>query len=345
MKHFSDRILRSPQQSAVITYSPAYTLVPTYECFNRCTYCNFRKEPGQDKWLSLEDAKQRLLEQRDRGICEVLLLSGEVHPHSPRRAAWLQRLIDLAELALEMGFLPHTNAGPLSREEMTALQKVNVSLGLMLEQLTPRLQQTVHRLAPSKVPQLRLQQLEQAGELGIPFTTGLLLGIGETADDRIATLEAIAACHNRWGHIQEVILQPHVPGSQQAVTLPSFPVEDLIAMVAIARQILPASITIQVPPNLLNKPDYLTACLAAGARDLGGIVPRDEVNPDYEHLDLAELHLVLARQGWQLQPRLPVYPAWIACLPDHLQETVAPWLDRQNCPNVIAERRTVERSP
>lgn len=337
VKHFSEQNGRSPQQSAVITYSPAYTLVPTYECFNRCTYCNFRKEPGQDQWLSLEDAKQRLLEQRDRGICEVLLLSGEVHPHSPRRAAWLQRLIDLAELALELGFLPHTNAGPLSREEMTALQKVNVSLGLMLEQLAPRLQQTVHRLAPSKVPQLRLQQLEQAGELGIPFTTGLLLGIGETAYDRLETLEAIAACHLRWGHIQEVILQPQMPGSQQAVVLPGFPVEDLIEWVAIARQILPASITIQVPPNLLTNLDHLAACIAAGARDLGGIVPCDEVNPDYGHLDLASLRLVLAQDGWQLQPRLPVYPAWINRLPDNLQDAVARWIDRQNWMNAIAD--------
>lgn len=313
----------------VITYSPAYTLVPTYECFNRCTYCNFRKDPGQDTWLSLEEARQRLSIQRDRGICEVLILSGEVHPHSPRRTSWLQRLIDLAELALDLGFLPHTNAGPLSREEMAALQQVNVSLGLMLEQLTPQLQQTVHRDAPSKDPQLRLQQLEQAGELGIPFTTGLLLGIGETDNDRIETLEAIAACHDRWEHIQEVILQPHSPGTQQAVQQPLLAPEVLIECVAIARQILPDSITIQVPPNLLTQPDQLAACLAAGARDLGGIVPRDEVNPDYEHLALQELTQSLGQQGWQLQPRLPVYPHLIDRLPDRLQNAVADWLKRR----------------
>lgn len=313
---------------AVITYSPAYTLVPTYECFNRCTYCNFRKEPGQDEWLGLEAAWQLLLEQRDRGICEILILSGEVHPHSPRRQAWLQRLIDLAELALELGFLPHTNAGPLSRQEMMALQQVNVSLGLMLEQLTPKLQQTVHHAAPSKKPQLRLQQLEQAGELGIPFTTGLLLGIGESAIDRIETLKAIAACHDRWGHIQEVILQPQVPGSQQAIALPAFAAAELIECVAIARELLPDSITLQVPPNLLAQPEDLLACLTAGVRDLGGIVPRDEVNPDYEHLELKSLVDTLAQQGWQLQPRLPVYPHLIDRLPQPLQAAVATWSSR-----------------
>lgn len=326
VKHFSDQILRSPQQSAVITYSPAYTLVPTYECFNRCTYCNFRRDPGTDEWLSLPIAEQRLLALRDRGVCEVLILSGEVHPQSPRRSAWLQRLIDLAELALSLGFLPHTNAGPLNRAEMIALQNVNVSLGLMLEQLTPNLQQTVHRSAPSKDPQLRLQQLEQAGELGIPFTTGLLLGIGETAADRLETLQAIAACHDRWGHIQEVILQPHSPGSQQAIQPPPLDPEVLIDCIAIACQVLPAAIAIQVPPNLLIQPQQLAACLAAGARDLGGIVPHDEVNPDYQHLDLGELRDTLAQQGWQLQPRLPVYPHLIDRLPSRLQTQVAAWM-------------------
>ncbi|WP_126146695.1 7,8-didemethyl-8-hydroxy-5-deazariboflavin synthase subunit CofG [Synechococcus elongatus] len=330
MKHFSDQTWRSPQQSAVITYSPAYTLVPTYECFNRCTYCNFRRDPGMDEWLSLSTAQQRLLTVRDRGVCEVLILSGEVHPQSPRRAAWRQRLIELAELALGMGFLPHTNAGPLNRAEMIALQNVNVSLGLMLEQLTPQLQRTVHRAAPSKDPQLRLQQLEQAGELGIPFTTGLLLGIGETSRDRLETLEAIAACHDRWGHIQEVILQPHSPGSQQAIQHPPLAPDELIDCVAIARQVLPASIAIQVPPNLLTQPQQLADCLGAGARDLGGIVPYDEVNPDYQHHDLDELREALAQQGWQLQPRLPVYPHLVDRLPQRLQTHVAAWLNRFN---------------
>ncbi|RMG10114.1 MAG: radical SAM protein, partial [Cyanobacteria bacterium J055] len=111
-----------------ITYSPAYTLVPTYECFNRCTYCNFRQDPGQSSWMTLEEATQILRSLSDSGTIEILILSGEVHPHSSRRAAWFDRIYELCELALSWGFLPHTNAGPLSREEMAKLKQVNVSM-------------------------------------------------------------------------------------------------------------------------------------------------------------------------------------------------------------------------
>ncbi|MFM7425906.1 MAG: radical SAM protein, partial [Elainella sp.] len=159
----------------MITYSPAYTLVPTYECFNRCTYCNFRVDPGQDTWLSLTEAERILQTLQTQGVIEILILSGEVHPQHSQRQSWFQRLYDLGELALSLGFLPHTNAGPLSFAEMQRLQQLNVSLGLMLEQITPALMQTVHRHAPSKSPALRIQQLDWAGQLRIPFTTGLLL--------------------------------------------------------------------------------------------------------------------------------------------------------------------------
>ncbi|MEO0971438.1 MAG: radical SAM protein, partial [Cyanobacteria bacterium J06639_18] len=156
--------------SLQITYSPAYTLVPTYECFNHCSYCNFRVQPGTDRWLQLEQAKAQL---EGLNAIEILILSGEVHHRSSRRHDWLNRIYDLCQLALNQGFLPHTNAGPLSFQEMGRLKQVNVSMGLMLEQLTPALLNTVHRHAPSKRPELRLQQLQWAGQLRIPFTTGL----------------------------------------------------------------------------------------------------------------------------------------------------------------------------
>jgi len=300
---------------SVITFSPAYTLVPTYECFNRCTYCNFRVDPGQDVWVSLSEAETRLQRVCSQGAIEILLLSGEVHPRSPQRANWLQHIYDLAELALSLGLLPHTNVGPLSFDEMARLKAVNVSMGLMLEQVTPRLLETVHRHAPSKVPQLRLQQLTWAGELRIPFTTGLLLGIGETPAERWATLEAIAQVQEQWGHIQEVILQPHSPGQNQVWPGEAFAPEELIEVIATARQILPDSITLQVPPNLIQQPDLLLACLAAGARDLGGIGPRDEVNPDYSHPEVETLAAILAREKWHLVPRLPIYPQYDDWLP------------------------------
>jgi FO synthase subunit 1 len=208
---------------------------------------------------------------------------------------------------------------------MALLKTVNVSMGLMLEQMTPKLLETVHRHAPSKLPELRLAQLEQAGALGIPFTTGLLLGIGENEADREDTLKAIASVHQRWGHIQEVILQPHCLGQRQAIATPTLDLATLPSIVAQARERLPPSITIQIPPNLIPHPAILQDCLRAGARDLGGIGPKDEVNPDYPHPRDEKLALQLAEQGWQLTPRLPIYPAYAHFLPPQLQQTVKFW--------------------
>jgi FO synthase subunit 1 len=311
--------------SPLITYSPAYTIVPTYECFNRCTYCNFRVDPGKDQWMSLAEAKQVLQQVRSQGVIEILILSGEVHPQSHRRSAWFNRIYQLCELALELGFLPHTNVGPLSREEMAQLKQVNVSMGLMLEQVTPRLLETVHRHAPSKQPEVRIQQLQWAGELQIPFTTGLLLGIGETEQDWVETLKTIAQVHHHWGQIQEVILQPHSPGSSQAWQGQTFSIAKLVEVVTIARQILPSEITLQIPPNLIPTSQQLLDCLYAGARDLGGISPKDEVNPDYPHPHNTTLAETLKQAGWQLFPRLPIYPQYDHWLPASLQKAVRQW--------------------
>lgn len=311
--------------SGVVTYSPAYTVVPTYECFNRCAYCNFRVDPGKSAWITLATAEKMLKPLQNQDVCEILILSGEVHPYSSQRQAWFQRIFELCLLALTLGFLPHTNVGPLSFAEMRQLKTVNASMGLMLEQLTPQLLTTVHRHAPSKIPQLRLQQLAWAGELQIPFTTGLLLGIGETQYDWWETLEAIAQLHNRWGHIQEVILQPHSPGDQQSWNAPAFDPQQLPEVIAKAREILPKSITIQIPPNLVADPCWLLACIEAGARDLGGIGPKDEVNPDYPHLDAAQLLQILKPAGWQLLPRLPVYPQYDKWLSPYLLIAVQSW--------------------
>ncbi|MEP0856869.1 7,8-didemethyl-8-hydroxy-5-deazariboflavin synthase subunit CofG [Trichocoleus sp. DQ-U1] len=311
--------------SRIVTYSPAYTVVPTYECFNRCSYCNFRTDPGKSPWLTLSEAERILRSLTSQNVCEILILSGEVHPHSSRRQAWFQHIYDLCELALSMGFLPHTNAGPLSFEEMQKLKEVNVSMGLMLEQLTPQLLQTVHKHAPSKIPELRLQQLEWAGELRIPFTTGLLLGIGETEQDWWETLEAIALLHQRYNHIQEVILQPHSPGIQQTFDAPPFDPHQLPEVIAKSRQILLPDITIQIPPNLVPDSSWLLACVEAGARDLGGIGPKDEVNPDYPHPHYHQLKEILEPAGWELVARLPVYPQYDDWLSDRLQSAVKQW--------------------
>ncbi|MBD2450382.1 7,8-didemethyl-8-hydroxy-5-deazariboflavin synthase subunit CofG [Nostoc sp. FACHB-152] len=311
--------------TSTVSYSPAYTIVPTYECFNRCTYCNFRANPGESPWMTLSAAEKILKQLQKQRVCEILILSGEVHTHSPQRQAWFQRIYDLCKLALTLGFLPHTNAGPLSFAEMQQLKSVNVSMGLMLEQLTPKLLETVHRHAPSKLPEIRLQQLEWAGELQIPFTTGLLLGIGESFDDCWETLEAISSVHQRHNHIQEVILQPHSPGNWQTFNAPPFDPHKLPEVIAKARQILPPDITIQIPPNLVKDEQWLLACIKSGARDFGGIGPKDEVNPDYPHLQEQELSDILQPAGWGLIPRLPVYPQFDSWLSEELQSAVRRW--------------------
>ena len=315
----------------IVTYSSAYTLVPTYECFNRCTYCNFREDPQGDEWLTLPDAERILRDLQKTETIEILILSGEVHPQSPRRRAWCDRIYNLCNLALEMGFLPHTNAGPLSFAEMVQLKEVNASMGLMVEQVTPQLLQTVHKYAPSKVPEVRLQQLQWAGELQIPFTTGLLLGLGETHQDWRESLEAIAALQSQYGHIQEVILQPHSPGRQQSYEAKALQPDDLLDAIVLAREILPSTITLQIPPNLVPDANFLLACLQAGARDLGGISPKDEVNPNYDHPTLEFIARMIERAGWKLVPRLPVYPQYYDWLPWRSREIIQHLMLRSLC--------------
>lgn len=315
--------------SRSITYSSAYTLVPTYECFNRCTYCNFRQDVGTSGWMSLAKATLTL-QSLPTGICEILILSGEVHPQSVDRAAWFEHIFTLCERAIELGFLPHTNVGPLSPTEMARLKTVNVSMGLMLEQSTPQLLKTVHQHSPSKDPALRLNQLRQAGELEIPFTTGILVGLGESHRDRVESLEAIAQVQAEFGHLQECILQPYSPGTQEMWMGNGFDLAELPTLVSIAREILPDTIAIQIPPNLVMQPQVLLACLDSGARDLGGISPVDEVNPDYPHPTIRSLSQVLEPAGWRMEARLPVYPQYFDWMTPRLKDSIAQRLDLKN---------------
>jgi 7,8-didemethyl-8-hydroxy-5-deazariboflavin synthase len=283
-----------------------------------------------DEWLTMPRAIEILTELQSTSTCEVLILSGEVHPQSQRRGAWFNSIYQLGKLALSMGFLPHTNAGILTRTEMQQLATVNVSLGLMLESVDEGLLATVHRFAPSKEIAIRLEQLEWAGEFGIPFTTGLLLGIGEREDSWRETLQAIARIDRRWGHIQEVILQPYQPGSQELLSNDGFDLNRLPQIVKLARGILADRITIQIPPNLISDDRILLDCLNSGARDLGGIVPKDEVNPDYHHSNITQLADLLATNNYLLQPRLPIYPQFDRLLSPQLRAIVDRWrCDRQ----------------
>lgn len=305
------------RRCGVVTWSPSLTLVPTQACFNACSYCSFRRPLGvpEGDWLADDQALARL--SRRPGASEVLLLSGEVSPSAPDRGAWFARLLRLSRLALEAGRLPHTNAGPLSRREMAALARLNPSMGLMLEGIAP-VYDAAHRHAPSKALGVRLGQLEQAGRLGIPFTTGLLLGLGETLQQRREALELMALLQRQWGHLQEVILQPWRPDGQQASPLQATERSALLETIAMAREILPAEVHLQLPPNLWPL-DHLVEAIEAGIDDLGGIDTDDVINPAYPQPRAERLQEALARGGWQLRPRLAVHQAWIPLLPSELR--------------------------
>lgn len=308
--------------------------------------------------MSDEGAKQKLTALWGQGVDEILVMAGEVHPLASNRQAWIQRAVSICSLALDHGFLPHTNIGPLSRQEMQQLFAVNASMGLMLE-TTKALNRpgAVHQFAPSKKPSLRIAQLRQAGELGVPFTTGLLIGIGETHSDRLHALETIAGLAQEFKHIQEVILQPHSLGSTQKlkpgvqntqssdserVLFGSSSIAELPQLVKAARSILPPEVQIQVPPNLiLDNFDFfdggwqtLLQCLDNGAGDLGGISPRDEVNPDFSFPIVPHLRAALAKEGYRLEPRLPVYPQHLSWLSPRVQDMV---YQRTKLPDQISE--------
>ncbi|MBU6250899.1 MAG: 7,8-didemethyl-8-hydroxy-5-deazariboflavin synthase subunit CofG [Cyanobacteria bacterium REEB417] len=305
-----------PDQRCV-TWSPSVTLVPTRQCFNACDYCGFRLPlaAAPRDWLS--DGQAQLLLQGRPGASEVLLLSGEVAPGSSVRGSWFARLLVLSRLALQAGRLPHTNAGPLNRHEMAALARFNPSMGLMLEGLGPA-HDAAHRHAPSKALAVRLAQLELAGRLGIPFTTGLLVGLGESRQQRREALELLALLQRQWGHLQEVILQPWRPTAAAAVPLGPAERAVMLETIAEARAILPPEVHLQLPPNLWPL-EHLCQALEAGIDDLGGIDSGDVINPQHPQPQPARLRQVLAAAGWTLQPRLCVHAAWISWLPARLR--------------------------
>lgn len=302
----------------LVTWSPSVTLVPTRGCFNDCGYCSFRLPLDQATPLSLAEAAEQLSARPV--AAEVLLLSGEVAPGSPQRSAWFARLLALSALALAEGRLPHTNAGLLSLREMAALGRLNPSMGLMLEGVGPAYD-ALHRRAPSKSLEMRLTQLQQAGRLGIPFTTGLLLGVGETMAQREQALHLLADQQRRWGHLQEVILQPWRPDGEAACPLSATEQSDLLEAIAMARQLLPPEVHLQTPPNLWPL-EQLPRALDAGISDLGGIDCSDVINPAYPQPTPEVLKQLLAQHGWRLEPRTCVHRQWWPFLPRALRQRV-----------------------
>jgi FO synthase subunit 1 len=211
----------------------------------------------------------------------------------------------MCKKSIEFGILPHTNAGIMSSDEMARLRPVNASMGLMLE-TTARV--PAHRGSKGKEPEVRLAMIEDAGRLKIPFTTGLLLGIGETMADREDSLFAIRDIHRRYGHIQEIIIQNFCPkpGTPMAAH-PVVGTDEICTTIRMARDILPADIAIQIPPNLIDA----SSLVECGVDDLGGVSPLtiDYVNPEHPWPAVAELKKVAGARG--LSERLCIYPQYI----------------------------------
>ena len=308
-----------------VTYSPKVFIPLTKLCRDRCGYCTFAESPrtAAAPYLTPQEVLAIAEQGAAAGCHEALFTLGEAPElRYPVAAAWLAEhghattvdyLAEMAALVLtETGLLPHANAGALGRDELASLRTSCASQGMMLESLRPDL--AAHRGAPDKDPARRLFTIDAAGRLDIAFTTGILVGIGETEADRVEALEAIAAAHRTYGHVQEVIVQNFLPkpGTAMRDAAPASHEEHLRA-IALARLVLPDGVHLQAPPNL-SEPDELAGLLAAGIDDWGGVSPitADHVNPERPWPSLEMLRAATEAAGHELAPRLTIYPEFAA---------------------------------
>jgi FO synthase len=310
-----------------LTFSPKVFLPLTNLCRNRCDYCSFRRSPGDEgAWtMTPAEVSEWLVRARREGCAEALFCLGDkpetafaayrAELRSFGQESTVDYLHAAGRLALEQGLLPHTNAGILTADDMARLKEVNVSLGLMLENISPRLclPGMPHHRAPDKRPERRVRMIEEAGRLHIPFTTGILVGIGETLRERVESLLAIRRLHREHGHIQEVIVQnfrarPDIPmaGAPEPSTL------ELAHAIAVARLVLDEEVSVQAPPNL-SSADDVALLVSAGINDFGGISPvsPDYINPRHPWPHIEALATACATVGYGLGPRLAIYDRWI----------------------------------
>jgi FO synthase len=302
-----------------VTFSPKVFIPLTMLCRDRCGYCTFAKAPARvaSPYLSLDQVLEIARAGRAAGCHEALFTLGEgpEDRYSVARS-WLTdhgfaSTVDYLAAACravveETGLLPHANAGALDGDELVRLRSVTASQGMMIESVNPDL--AAHRGAPDKTPQRRLATLEAAGSARVPFTTGLLVGIGESRADRIDTLAAIAASHRRHGHVQEVIIQNFLPKPGTSMHhAPPCPTDEFHWTIAAARLVLPPDVHLQAPPNLS---DDLTPLLESGIDDWGGVSPvtADHVNPERAWPALGILRGATEAAGLTLAPRLTLYP-------------------------------------
>ncbi|MFT4570864.1 MAG: FO synthase [Hyphomicrobiaceae bacterium] len=318
--------LRDRNFGRVLTYSPKVFLPVTNLCRDRCTYCTFRRDPGDEgEWtMTADEVGDWSRRGRDLGCIEALMCLGD-RPEIAFRgfksvladhgvSSTAEYVARCCQVALDQGLLPHTNAGLLNRAEMEMLRPLNISMGLMLENVSPRLRDRgmPHHHAPDKEPGPRVAMIAEAGELKIPFTSGILVGIGENEAERIASLLALRDLHERYGHIQEVIVQNFRAKVATPMSgAPEIGDDEMVRTVAMARLILGSAMNLQAPPNL--SPGAHHRLIHAGINDWGGISPLtlDYVNPEAQWPEVASLRETCRGEGFELEPRLPTYPEFM----------------------------------
>ena len=325
------RFLKEQYRPGIITYSRKVFLPLTNLCRDYCGYCTYRRDPGQPgaHTMSPEEVLEVARQGEKLGCTEALFSLGDKPEaefsemrdllHKRGYRSTLHYLDAMCELVLrETSLLPHSNPGLMTASWIERLRATNPSLGLMLETTSDRLTQEggPHANAPDKVPSRRLKTIEDAGKLGVPFTTGILIGIGETLEERVDALLAIERLHQQYGHIQEVIVQnfrakPDIP----MANAPEPDTDDLLRTIAVARLLL-RDMNIQAPPNLTE--NHYERLLQGGIDDWGGVSPLtpDYINPEAPWPHLADLKRRTEAAGQRLRQRLPVYPEFVSGVVD-----------------------------
>lgn len=319
--------VRDRHWGRAVTYSRKVFIPLTHMCRDDCGYCTFVHRPGSPlaRYMTPDEVLAVAEQGRALGCKEALFSLGEKPElrYSEARAALAAlghtRTIDYlramcALVVRETGLIPHANPGTMSKEELAGLKAVTGSMGIMVENVSRRLTKKgmAHHACPDKVPVQRLRTLERAGQAGVPFTTGILIGIGETWAERIESLKAINDIHRRYGHIQEVIVQnfrakPNIPMANH----PEPTQDDMVRTLAAARLILEPDISLQAPPNL--EEDF-GPYIRAGINDWGGVSPltKDFINPERAWPQIARLREVTEQEGCALRERLTVYPRFLS---------------------------------
>ena len=329
--------LREKFKGKTVTFSKKAFFNIINMCKDTCTYCTYKAEPGEEKlsMMSKQEIKKILSLAKKYRCVEALFVTGERPEQKYQEAKdWLKKngfkstaeyLAHASEWALEEGLFPHTNAGNLTFDEMKELQKTNVSMGLMLENVSERLSQKgmPHYLAASKRPKARLEVLKNSGKLKIPMTTGLLVGIGETPEEIILSILAIKKLHDKYGNIQEIILQNFQP--KQDTMMSDFPSAEenyFKIIVSISRIIMP-EMNIQIPPNL--SPKSYQSFLSVGINDWGGVSPLtpDYVNPEFSWPEIKKIEENSKNVGFDLKCRFPIYPEFFSFISKELRDKMS----------------------